>query len=88
MRRKNFAAHFFFIKKSVEKDNKGNYFKFKFNDGYDKYDTINWTVTEDLKTLSKNGGSSAKCYGVKVGDKVTITINIKTNEVSVVINGN
>ncbi len=67
----------------VESD--GDYFKFKFNNG-DNYNIIDWTVSEDLKTLIKEKGRSVRCYGVAVGDSVTITINTKTNEVSVVIN--
>ena len=64
----------------------GNYFKFKFNNGYNDYSKIDWKLSDDLKTLIKEKGSSTRCYGVKVGDKVTITINIKTLAASVVIN--
>lgn len=65
----------------------GNYFKFKFNNGYGDYSQIDWTLTQDLKTLvMEAGGKSARCYGVNVGDSVTITINTKTLEASVVIN--
>ena len=63
----------------------GNYFKFKFNNG-NSYDIIDWTVSSDLKTLIKQKGSSVRCYDAKIGDSVTITINTKTFEVSVVIN--
>lgn len=63
----------------------GNYFKFKFNNG-NGYDIIDWTVSSDLKTLIKQKGSSVRCYDAKIGDSVTITINTKTLEVSVVIN--
>lgn len=65
----------------------GNYFKFKINDGIN-YDTIDWTLSNDLNRLIKNaaGVSSAKVYGVNIGDKVTITINVKTLEASVKIN--
>ena len=73
---------------SVLNDNGREYIKFKFNNGYQDYSKIDWTLTEDLKTLVTSKGSSAKCYGVKVGDTITVTINIKTKEASVVINGN
>ena len=41
---------------------------------------------KNLKTLITSAGSSAKIYGVSVGDNVTITINTKTLEVEVTIN--
>ena len=64
----------------------GNYFKFKFNGGYNDYSQLDWTLNEDLTKLVKSKGSSARCYGVKLGDTVTITINTQTLEASVVIN--
>ena len=68
----------------IESD--GDYFKFKFNNGYNDYSRIDWTLSSDLKTLVMEKGSSARCYGVTIGDTVTITINTNTLEASVVIN--
>jgi hypothetical protein len=73
---------------SVLNENGRNYIKFKFNNGYKDYSKIDWTLSEDLKTLVTSVGSSAKCYGVNVGDTIVITINTKTKEASVLINGN
>ena len=62
-------------KNYIQSDSKGNYYKFKFSDG--SFTTIDWTLSSDLKTVIKNanGVSSARCYGVKAGDTITITIN-------------
>ena len=68
-----------------DNDGKGNYIKMKFNNGYKDYSQIDWTLSSDLKTLNKNVDSSARCYNVKSGDVITVTINVKTLEASVVI---
>ena len=74
------------ITKGVSTDTKGTYIKFKFNDGYQNYNTVNWKLSEDLKTLLMEASNSQFCYGVKVGDTLTVTINVKTLEASVKIN--
>ena len=68
-----------------DKDGKGDYIKMKFNNGYKDYSQIDWTLSQDLKTLIMSKGSSARYYGAKVGDEMTVTINVKTKEVSIVI---
>ena len=73
------------ITSGVNKDSKGNYIKFKFNDGYANYNTVNWKLSEDLKSLITVCNDSQFCYGVNVGDTLTVTINVKTLEASVVI---
>ena len=62
----------------------GDYFKFKINDGIN-YDTINWTLSNDLTSLIKYAEDlkSVRVYGGNVGETVVITINVKTNSASV-----
>ena len=74
------------VTKGVSTDSKGSYVKFKFNNGYNNYDQIDWKLSEDLKTLITESNNSQFCYGVKIGDTITVTINTKTLEASVVIN--
>lgn len=74
------------VTKGVSTDSKGSYVKFKFNNGYNNYDQIDWKLSEDLKTLITECNNSQFCYGVKIGDTITVTINTKTLEASVVIN--
>lgn len=71
---------------AIETNENGDYIKLKFNNGYKDYSQIDWTLTEDLKTLVMSKGSSAKCYNVKAGDIITVTINTKTLEAIVEIN--
>lgn len=70
---------------TISNDDGRNYIKFKFNGGYNDYSKLDWTLSEDLKTLITSVGSSAKLYDVNVGDIVTITIDVKTKEASVSI---
>ena len=60
--------------------------KLKFNNGYNDYSQIDWTLSSDLKTLVMSKGSSARFYGAKAGDQMTVTINVATKSVSIVIN--
>lgn len=60
-------------------------FSFKFNNGYSNYDQIDWRLSDDFTKLQMEVGSSNKCYNASVGDVVTITINTKTLEASLVI---
>ena len=69
-----------------DNDGKGDYIKLKFNNGYKDYSQIDWTLSSDLKTLVMSKGSSARFYGAKAGDKMTVTINVATKSVSIVIN--
>ena len=71
--------------KKVEKDDKGNYIKFKFNNGYNDYSQIDWTLSSDLTTLNKSVGKSVYLYDVNVNDVLTVMINVNTNEVTVEI---
>jgi len=71
--------------KKVEKDEKGNYIKFKFNNGYNDYSQIDWTLSSDLTTLNKSVGKSVYLYDVNVNDVLTVMINVNTNEVIVEI---
>ena len=67
----------------VENDGNGNYIKFKFNNGYNNYNEIDWTVSSDLKTLIKSVGKSCFIYDVNVGDIITFNINVTTDEVNI-----
>ena len=66
----------------LEKD--GDYIKFKFNNGGSDYSVIDWSIDQNTNKLNLNGGSSYKYYGVKKGDKLTITINVSTLEVEII----
>ena len=74
------------ITKGVNTDDRGSYIKFKFNNGYNNYDQIDWKLSEDLKTLITDCNDSQFCYGVNIGDTLTVTINTITLEAIVVIN--
>ncbi len=69
----------------VETENNRNYIKFKFNNGYNNYNEIDWTVSEDLKTLIKEVGKSCFIYDVNVGNYITFSINVNTKEVNISI---
>ena len=70
----------------VESENNRTYIKFKFNNGYNDYSKIDWTLSSDLKSLVKNVGKSVYLYDVKVNDVLTVIVNTKTNAVSVEVN--
>ena len=70
----------------VVRDEKGNYIKFKFNNGFTNYDQIDWTISSDLKTLDKSVGNSCRIDDVYIGDILNITINVSTLDVSVLVN--
>lgn len=71
--------------KKVESDSKGTYIKMKFNNGYDDYSQIDWTLSSDLTILIQEVGKSVYVYDVSVGDILSITINTNTNEAKVEI---
>ena len=70
----------------VESENNKTYIKFKFNNGYNDYSKIDWTLSSDLKSLVKDVGKSVYLYDVKVNDVLTVIVNTKTNAVSVEVN--
>ncbi|MBQ9730601.1 MAG: hypothetical protein IJV94_00545 [Bacilli bacterium] len=69
--------------KKVETENNRNYIKFKFNNGYNNYNEIDWTLSSDLKTLNKSVGKSVFVYDVNVNDKLIVTIDVNNNTASV-----
>jgi spore coat protein CotH len=52
--------------------------QFKVNGGKSDYSTIDWSFSDDLKTLRKEKAGNAKLKGVKTGDKVSIEFNTNT----------
>ncbi len=69
--------------KKVETENNRNYIKFKFNNGYNDYSQIDWTLSSDLKVLNKSVGKSVFVYDVEINDKLIVTIDVNKNTASV-----
>ena len=69
--------------RNIESDSNGNYIRFKFNNGGSDYSIIDWTIDPNTGQLLLQKGSSYRHYGVKDGDKLTITINVSTLEVNI-----
>ena len=69
--------------KKVETENNRNYIKFKFNNGYNDYSQIDWTLSSDLKVLNKSVGKSVFVYDIEINDKLIVTIDVNKNTASV-----
>lgn len=69
----------------IEEENNRNYIKFKFNNGYNNYNEIDWTVSSDLSTLITSKDKSCYIYDVNVGDIITFNINVVSKVVIITI---